>query len=112
MLSPFSAAATAEYFAQIWLRPGAAAGNPARPRGTQGWQAGGLTGMRGGASAGGGNERNAGLGEFPGGRGWEAGGGPCSAVTAPRPTPPPSPPSGSTRGAGVLRGLRLGRDTR
>lgn len=30
--------------------------------------------MRGGASAGGGNERNAGLGEFPGGRGWEAGG--------------------------------------
>lgn len=68
--------------------------------------------MRGGASAGGGNERSAGLGEFPGGRGWEAGGGPCSAVTAPRPTPPPSPPSCSTRGAGVLLGPRPGSDTR
>lgn len=68
--------------------------------------------MRGGASAGGGNERSAGLGEFPGGRGWEAGGGPCSAVTAPRPTPPPSPPSSSIRGARVLFGPRLGSDTR
>lgn len=41
-----------------------------------------------------------------------AGGGPCSAVTAPRPTPPPSPPSRSTRGAGVQSSLRLGSDTR
>lgn len=64
--------------------------------------------MRGGESAGGGSERNAGLGEFPGGRGWEAEGGPCSAVTAPRPTPPPSR---STRGAGVLCSPRPGSDT-
>lgn len=34
-----------------------------------------------------------------------AGGGLCSAVTAPRPTPPPSPPSRSTRGARVQQGL-------
>lgn len=63
---------------------------PREAEGDLGLAGGGLTEMRGGTSAGGGKERNPGLGEFPGGRGWEPGAG--SVRLSPRPAPPRRPP--------------------
>lgn len=106
--SLLAAAATAEYFAQIWLEPRRGGreprereGYPGRVRGLPGRRSAGVAAGAGGGgeSAGGGraSERSAGLDELPCGRGragavgsegGSQGRAPLRAVTAPRPAQP------------------------